>query len=94
MGEESTMPPPSSKKAAMTARHSARSSGSPPTLKVIQLPSPTAGTSSPVAGIALAWAFPGPAPNAGAASAVAAPASTARRVARMEDASSSRLPRE
>ena len=51
MGEESTMPPPASKKAAMTARHSARSSGSSPTLKVIQLPIPTAGTGSPVAGM-------------------------------------------
>ena len=40
------MPPPASKKAAMTARHSARSSGSSPTLKVIQLPIPTAGTGS------------------------------------------------
>ena len=53
MGEESTMPPPASKKAAMTARHSVRSSGSSPTLKVIQLPMPTAGTGSPLAGMRL-----------------------------------------
>ena len=42
---------PASKKAAMTAAHSSRSRGSSPTLKVIQLPSPTIGISSPVEGI-------------------------------------------
>ena len=83
MGEESTMPPPVSKKADMTARHSARSAGSSPTLKVIQLPIPTAETGSPVAGIRLESAFPASAPSAGAASAAPAPASTARRVARI-----------
>jgi hypothetical protein len=45
------MRPPASKKAAMTAAHSSRSSGSSPTLKVIQVPSPTIGISSRVEGI-------------------------------------------
>ena len=83
IGEESIMPPPASKKAAMTARHSARSTGSPPTLKVIQLPSPTAGTGSPVAGMGFERGFAAAFPSAGAVSAAPAPASTARRVMRM-----------
>ena len=94
MGEESTMPPPSSKKAAMTARHSARSSGSSPTLKVIQLPIPTAGTGSPVAGMRLNGASSAEAPSAGAASAAPAPTSTARRVTPMRRPSASRLKQE
>ena len=80
MGEESTMPPPASRKAAMTARHSARSSGSSPTLKVIQLPIPIAGTGSPVAGMRLAGGSAAEAPSAGAASRAPPPTSTARRV--------------
>src|SRR2546428_6768822 len=43
--------PPSWKKACMTAAHSSRSSGSSPTLKVIQLPRPTTGIFSPLDGI-------------------------------------------
>ena len=45
------MRPPASKKAAMTRAHSSLSSGSSPTLKVIQVPSPTIGISSRVEGI-------------------------------------------
>ena len=45
------MRPPASKKAAMTRAHSSRSAGSLPTLKVIQVPSPTIGISSRVEGI-------------------------------------------
>ena len=89
MGEESTMPPPSSKKAAMTARHSARSSGSSPTLKVIQLPIPTAGTGSPLAGMRLDSTSAAEAPSAGAASAAPAPTSTPRRVNSMRRPSAS-----
>src|SRR5882757_267317 len=51
MGEESIMRPPASKKAAMTLAHSSLSSGSPPTLKVIQVPSPTIGMASRVEGM-------------------------------------------
>src|SRR6185295_4808331 len=51
IGEESIMRPPASKKAAMTPAHSSRSTCSPPTLKVIQLPSPTIGIASRVEGI-------------------------------------------
>jgi len=87
MGEESTMPPPASKKAAMTARHSARSSGSSPTLKVIQLPMPIAGTGSPLAGMRLGSTSAAEAPSVGAASAAPAPTSTARRVNRMRRSS-------
>jgi hypothetical protein len=53
MGEESITRPPASKNAAMTSAHSSRSTGSSPTLKVIQVPSPTAGMASPVEGIGL-----------------------------------------
>ena len=87
MGEESTMPPPASKKAAMTARHSARSSGSSPTLKVIQLPMPTAGTGSPLAGMRFEIASAAGASSTGVASAAPAPTSTARRVTRMRSPS-------
>jgi hypothetical protein len=51
MGEESIMRPPDSKKAAMTLAHSSLSTGSPPTLKVIQVPSPTIGMASRVEGM-------------------------------------------
>jgi hypothetical protein len=46
------MRPPPSKKAAMTPAHSSLSTGSPPTLKVIQVPNPTIGISSRVEGMA------------------------------------------
>ena len=51
MGEESIMRPPASKKAAITLAHSSLSTGSPPTLKVIQVPSPTIGMASRVEGM-------------------------------------------
>src|SRR2546422_11224558 len=51
IGDESMRRPPSWKKACMTAAHSSRSSGSSPTLKVIQLPRPTTGIFSPLDGI-------------------------------------------
>src|SRR5215468_1068349 len=51
MGEESIRRPPESKKAPITCAQASRATGSFPTLKVIQLPSPTAGSSSPVEGI-------------------------------------------
>ena len=47
IGEESIMRPPASKNAAITAAHSSSSSGSSPTLNVIQLPSPMTGKASP-----------------------------------------------
>ena len=40
----------------MTAAHSSRRTGSSPTLKVIQLPSPTTGSASPLEGIGPATA--------------------------------------
>jgi hypothetical protein len=51
IGDESIIRPPAAKKALMTAAHSSRSPTSSPTLKVIQLPSPTTGSRSPVEGI-------------------------------------------
>jgi hypothetical protein len=45
------MRPPAPKKAAMTLAHSSRRTGSPPTLKVIQVPSPTIGMASWVEGM-------------------------------------------
>src|SRR6266446_812976 len=51
MGEESITVPPASKKAAMTATASSRSTGSVPTLKVIQVPRPTTGMDTPEDGI-------------------------------------------
>lgn len=51
MGEELILRPPASKKAAITSAHSSRRTGSPPTLNVIQVPSPTAGITSPEEGI-------------------------------------------
>jgi hypothetical protein len=53
MGEESIRRPPESKKARITSAQASRATVSLPTLKVIQLPSPTAGSSSPVEGIGL-----------------------------------------
>src|SRR5262245_44049378 len=53
MGEESIRRPPESKKVPITCAQASRAIGSLPTLKVIQLPSPTAGSSSPVEGIRL-----------------------------------------
>src|SRR5262245_4952991 len=53
MGEESIRCPPESKKAPITCAQVSRAIGSLPTLNVIQLPSPTAGSSSPVEGIGL-----------------------------------------
>jgi hypothetical protein len=43
--------PPASKKAAITATDSSRSTGSLPTLKVIQVPRPTTGMDAPEDGI-------------------------------------------
>src|SRR5262249_11954364 len=51
--EESIRRPPESKKAPITCAQVSRAIGSLPTLNVIQLPSPTAGSSSPVEGIGL-----------------------------------------
>ena len=51
IGDELIMRPPSSKKARMTSAQASRATGSSPTLKVIQLPSPTTGMASPLDGI-------------------------------------------
>jgi hypothetical protein len=51
MGDESIIRPPAEKNAPITAAHSSLSSASAPTLKVIQVPSPTTGSASPVEGI-------------------------------------------
>jgi hypothetical protein len=51
IGEESIMRPPAAKNARITSAHDARAAGSLPTLKVIQLPSPTSGRASPLDGI-------------------------------------------
>src|SRR6266516_5506817 len=53
MGEESIRRPPESKKARITCAQASRAIVSLPTLKVIQLPSPIAGSPSPVEGIGL-----------------------------------------
>ena len=45
------MRPPAAKNARITSAHDARATGSLPTLKVIQLPSPTSGIASPVDGM-------------------------------------------
>ena len=52
IGEESIMRPPAAKNARITSVHEARATGSLPTLKVIQLPSPTSGIASPLDGMA------------------------------------------
>src|SRR5215831_789484 len=51
IGEESIRRPPESKNARITCAQASRATGSLPTLKVNQLQSPTAGSSSPVEGI-------------------------------------------
>jgi len=66
IGDESMRRPPSWKKACMTAAHSSRSSGSSPTLKVIQLPRPTTGIFSPLDGIGSVVGVAGVAGVAGA----------------------------
>lgn len=53
MGEESIMRPPASKNRRITDAQASRAIGSLPTLNVIQLPSPTRGTLSPLEGIGL-----------------------------------------
>ena len=58
MGEESIRRPPASKKARITSAQASRAAGSSPTLKVIQLPSPTMGTASPLDGIGLVRSGP------------------------------------
>src|SRR5687767_12149754 len=84
MGEESITPPPASKNACMTAAHSFRSSGSSPTLKVIQVPRPRTGRFSPVEGMGLARMRPGPAaPAMGARSTPLAAIMPARRARRL-----------
>lgn len=61
MGEESIIFPPASKNAVITSAHSSRSTGSSPTLKVIQVPRPTAGIASPEDGMVRVRAHaPGP----------------------------------
>src|SRR5262245_53180557 len=60
MGEESIRRPLESKKAPITCAQASRAIGSLPTLKVIQLSSPTAGSSSPVEGIGLPSTRPVP----------------------------------
>src|SRR5215510_7487907 len=82
IGEQSIIRPPAAKNAAMTAAHSSLSLASLPTLKVIQLPSPTAGSLSPVDGIGLvmgscARAWPG---STAPAAVATTPCTTARRV--------------
>ncbi|CAH2404523.1 conserved hypothetical protein [Mesorhizobium ventifaucium] len=76
MGEESIMRPPAAKKAAITSAHSSRSTGSSPTLKVIQVPSPTAGSISPEEGTARITGAGG-APGAAADNTRAAPEAAA-----------------
>ena len=51
IGDESIMPPPSSRNAAITLVERSSSTESEPTLNVIQLPIPTAGMSTPDVGI-------------------------------------------
>ena len=51
IGEELIMRPPPAKKARITSAQASRASGSLPTLKVRQLPSPTSGSRSPDDGI-------------------------------------------
>ncbi|SIT53793.1 hypothetical protein BQ8794_130277 [Mesorhizobium prunaredense] len=70
------MRPPAAKKAAITSAHSSRSTGSSPTLKVIQVPSPTAGSISPEDGTARITGAGG-APGAAAGNTRAAPEAAA-----------------
>src|SRR5215216_314256 len=53
IGEESIIRPPAAKNARMTSAQELRATLSLPTLKVIQLPSPTSGSASPLDGIGL-----------------------------------------
>ena len=82
------MRPPASKKAAMTPAHSSRSTGSSPTLKVIQVPSPTIGISSRVEGIGrraggLRWACRETGKSVAAAVAAREACTNVRRVVRI-----------
>src|SRR5262249_2127219 len=77
--------PPAAKKLRITSAHEARATSSSPTLKVIQLPSPTAGNFSPVDGIgrvttASVCATPVHGLKAAAALAAASEPSTLRRL--------------
>src|ERR671928_11693 len=85
MGEESIRRPPAPKKARITSAQASRATGSSPTLKVIQLPSPTSGKGSPLDGIgfvsgAACWAAAIAGRTSAAVPAAAAPASSARRL--------------
>ena len=71
--------PPASKKARMTSAQASRATGSSPTLKVIQLPSPTTGRASPVEGIGLVRMRSGWADATAAASNAAAPVAAKER---------------
>ncbi len=53
IGEESISRPPAPKKLRITSAQESRATGSLPTLKVIQLPSPMTGIVSPLEGIVL-----------------------------------------
>jgi hypothetical protein len=74
MGEESISPPPAAKNALITSAHSSLSSGSSPTLKVIQLPRPIIGSRSPVDGIGRVNGAARERPHSGRSTAAAAPA--------------------
>ncbi|MFO1067564.1 MAG: hypothetical protein U1E14_03475 [Geminicoccaceae bacterium] len=84
IGELSTIAPPPAKKARITAVHSSCSTGSSPTLKVIQLPRPTAGMGSPLDGMTRVATPLACAGRAAAAATPMAPASSPRRVVRIE----------
>src|SRR5688572_19917434 len=83
IGEESIIRPPASKKARMTSAHASRATGSLPTLKVIQLPSPTAGIASPDDGIARVRIAPGCAAAGGTAASAPAAARECMTVRRL-----------
>jgi len=82
IGDESIRRPPPRKKARITSAHSSRSSGSSPTLKVIQVPRPTTGIRSPLDGIGLVRGSARAKAVSGRSAAAAAPAATAPRRAR------------
>src|SRR5262245_9731050 len=83
MGEESISRPPASKNAAMTEALSSRSFWSRPTLKVIQVPSPTIGKGSPVDGTGfVAGAAPCACAPSGSSTAADAEASMPCRIVR------------
>jgi hypothetical protein len=89
IGDESIMRPPAAKKARITSAQASRAARSLPTLKVIQLPSPTSGTCSPLDGMArvataptgAGWPVAGRAQGRAGAS-MATAFSTVRRVVR------------